>query len=142
MGFLPSQGIKCLYLTLAFTSSVVANLSSVIAVEITNTASASGENLTDVIDSNATSLTADQSQLELIKTADRAAAEPGDTVVYRLSLTNTGEGAADDIVVTDNLPLGLNYIERSLTGSLSTGGSSAEVSLEDTISERRFLQIF
>ena len=57
-----------------------------------------------------------QSGLEIVKTADRAAAEPGDTVLYRLLVRNNGNVAADPLTVTDQLPLGLQFV----TGSVQT----------------------
>ncbi|MEV6104418.1 GEVED domain-containing protein [Streptomyces sp. NPDC051940] len=41
--------------------------------------------------------------LEVVKTADRADALPGDTVNYTITVTNTGEAAYPDAVVTDDL---------------------------------------
>ncbi|MFP4122462.1 hypothetical protein [Coleofasciculus sp.] len=105
--------------------------SSVTAQEIRNQASASGDNLpgTGIVNSNETSLVAGQAALELIKTADRAAAEPGDTVVYRLALRNSGEAAASDIVVTDRSPLGVRFLPESLQGSITTGTNTEPVTL-------------
>jgi len=104
--------------------------SSVTAQEIKNQASASGDNLpTGIVNSNETSLVAGQAALELIKTADRAAAEPGDTVVYRLALRNSGEAAASDIVVTDRSPLGVRFLPESLQGSITTGTNTEPVTL-------------
>ncbi|MEQ8959797.1 MAG: hypothetical protein RLP02_18040 [Coleofasciculus sp. C2-GNP5-27] len=104
---------------------------SATAQEIKNQASASGDNLpgTGIVNSNETSLVAGQAALELIKTADRAAAEPGDTVVYRLALRNTGEAAATDIVVTDRSPLGVRFLPESLQGSITTGTNTEPVTL-------------
>lgn len=105
--------------------------SSATAQEIKNQASASGDNLpgTGIVNSNETSLVAGQAALELIKTADRAAAEPGDTVVYRLALRNSGEAAASDIVVTDRSPLGVRFLPESLQGSITTGTNTEPVPL-------------
>ncbi len=55
----------------------------------------------------------------ITKTADRAAAEPGDTVIYRLSVRNQNTVAAKDIVLTDQLPLGFGWIDRSLRAELA-----------------------
>ncbi len=96
--------------------------------EIKNTASASGNNIPPT-NSNETSLTAGQAALELIKTADRAAAEPGDTVIYRLALRNTGEASARNITLTDRLPLGLQFLPESLQGSLTTSTGTTPVNL-------------
>lgn len=106
------------------------------AAEIKNTASASGDNL-PTVNSNETSLTAGQAILELIKTADRAAAEPGDTVVYRLALKNTGESPAANISITDTLPLGLQFLPESLQGSLTTSSGTTPVNLPPAVTSNR-----
>ncbi|MEQ9667819.1 hypothetical protein [Coleofasciculus sp. G2-EDA-02] len=118
--------ISTLIATLFFTGT-----SSVTAQEIRNQASASGDNLpgTGIVNSNQTSLVAGQAALELIKTADRAAAEPGDTVVYRLALRNTGQSAASSIVLADRLPLGVRFLPESLQGSITTGTNTEPVTL-------------
>jgi uncharacterized repeat protein (TIGR01451 family) len=111
-------------------SFVLASGPSVPAQEaITNTASAAGDNLPTVVESNRVRVVAEQARLELIKTADRAAAEPGDTVVYRLALRNTGVGAAVDIVLNDTLPLGINYLPQSLQSSISVATTVNPVTL-------------
>jgi uncharacterized repeat protein (TIGR01451 family) len=43
---------------------------------------------------------------QIIKSADRAAAEPGDTVIYRLVLKNLSATPIGTLAVTDTLPLG------------------------------------
>jgi uncharacterized repeat protein (TIGR01451 family) len=96
---------------------------------IVNSASASADNIANTIQSNQTSLLADQVKLELIKTADRAAAEPGDTIVYRLALKNVGIGTARNIIITDTTPLGLNFLPRSLQGSITVGTTTTPVTL-------------
>jgi uncharacterized repeat protein (TIGR01451 family) len=84
---------------------------------IRNTAGA-GANGLPRKSSNEVRLTASQAALEIIKTGDRAAAEPGDTVIYRLTIRNTGQAPARNINVTDRLPLGLRFISKSLKGSI------------------------
>jgi uncharacterized repeat protein (TIGR01451 family) len=71
-----------------------------------------------LVRSNPVTLTASQAALEIIKTGDRAAAEPGETVVYRLAITNRGTSATNNLEITDRLPLGLNFINRSLKGTI------------------------
>ncbi len=48
------------------------------------------------------------SDIKIIKSADRAAAQPGDTVIYRLSISNLASAAVNNLVITDTLPLGFN----------------------------------
>ncbi len=43
---------------------------------------------------------------QIVKSADKAAAEPGDTVVYRLVLKNLSATSIGTLAVTDTLPLG------------------------------------
>ncbi|WP_225887065.1 DUF11 domain-containing protein [Nodosilinea nodulosa] len=53
--------------------------------------------------------------LQITKTADRAAAEPGDVAIYRLLITNLSAAqAATPLTVTDQLPRGLLYVPDSV----------------------------
>ncbi|MEM7793678.1 MAG: hypothetical protein AAF579_04390 [Cyanobacteria bacterium P01_C01_bin.118] len=61
----------------------------------------------------------DPNQISITKTADRAAAQPGDTVVYRLELRNLTDTALEDVTVEDFLPLGFQLIPESVIGVLS-----------------------
>ncbi len=67
--------------------------------------------------------------IEVIKTADKAAAEPGDTVVYRLQVRNTGQANVRDLEVQDTLPLGLNFQAKSIQAALTDGNQSTPVEL-------------
>jgi uncharacterized repeat protein (TIGR01451 family) len=106
-------------------------------ITIQNTASASGDNLPTPINSNPTSLTAGQATLSLVKTADRAAAEPADTVIYRLALQNTGTVTATNITVTDTLPLGMRFLPQSLQGSITEGATTTPVNLPPAVVSNR-----
>lgn len=57
-------------------------------------------------------------EIQINKTADRAAAEPGDTVIYRLVIRNLSDSPVNNIVVTDDLPLGFQLREESVRGEL------------------------
>ncbi|NEP16711.1 MAG: DUF11 domain-containing protein [Leptolyngbya sp. SIO4C1] len=54
--------------------------------------------------------------LEITKTADKAAAEPGDVVIYRVRVTNNSGTEAAPLTVRDLLPRGIQYVEESATG--------------------------
>ena len=128
-----------LLLTVILTAFLCINSSSITAqVTITNTASGGGGNL-PTVNSNSTSLVAGQAKLELLKTADRAAAEPGDTVIYRLALRNTGDVVASNITITDTQPLGLRFLPQSLQGSLTTGSITTPVNLTPAVQSQRTL---
>jgi uncharacterized repeat protein (TIGR01451 family) len=52
--------------------------------------------------------------LQINKSGDRAAAEPGDTVVYRVSVRNLISNPVSNITLIDTLPLGFNFLENSV----------------------------
>jgi uncharacterized repeat protein (TIGR01451 family) len=57
-------------------------------------------------------------EIRIDKTSDRATAEPGDTVVYRLTVKNLSESSIKDVVVTDILPLGFRLDNKSVRGAI------------------------
>ena len=129
-----------LLLTVILTSVFIPGTSLTTAKEIKNQASASGDNI-PVVTSNQTTLTTGQAVLQLIKTADRAAAEPGDTITYRLALKNTGDAIANDIKITDTLPLGVRLLPQSVKGSLTTNGIATPVNLSAPVVANRKVTI-
>jgi uncharacterized repeat protein (TIGR01451 family) len=67
-------------------------------------------------------------QVQIIKVGDRATAEPGDTAIYRLSVRNLADAGLSNVIVTDNLPLGFNFIPKSVRGEI--GGQSVTIKAE------------
>ncbi|MBF2063680.1 MAG: DUF11 domain-containing protein [Calothrix sp. C42_A2020_038] len=57
--------------------------------------------------------------LQIIKTADRAAAEPGDTVIYRLLVKNLNTVSAKQVSISDVLPVGFGYVNKSARAELN-----------------------
>ncbi|PSB03487.1 DUF11 domain-containing protein [Merismopedia glauca] len=55
----------------------------------------------------------EDTDIQITKTGDRAAAEPGDTVIYRLSIKNLTESEIKNLQVTDILPLGFRLVSNS-----------------------------
>lgn len=89
---------------------------------ITNIGGASGSNLPRV-ESNPVTVTAGQADLVIVKTGDRAAAEPGDTILYRIAVRNAGTSpTSSNITITDTLPLGIRFRDKTLKGSLVIPG--------------------
>lgn len=78
--------------------------------------------------SNETRVTArvGQTSLEIVKSADRASAEPGDTVVYRLQIKNSGTSTVNGVQVVDRLPRGFKLIDKSVRASV--GGQQVNLS--------------
>jgi uncharacterized repeat protein (TIGR01451 family) len=104
-------------------------------VTIPNTATANFRNVPggplQPITSNQVTVTARvaPSGLEIVKSADRAAAEPGDSVIYRLLIRNTGSTTLRNIEVSDKLPAGFQFVTSSPRGSVTTNGATATVNL-------------
>lgn len=55
-----------------------------------------------------------QNQVRLTKSADRASAAPGDTVIYRLSARNSSDTPLQKTVISDVLPLGFKFLTASV----------------------------
>ncbi|MEG0995123.1 MAG: hypothetical protein RSE91_04075, partial [Bacilli bacterium] len=53
-----------------------------------------------------------------IKTVDKTTAVPGDILTYTITLHNTGNVAANNVVVTDVIPTGTSYVLGSTTSTL------------------------
>ena len=54
------------------------------------------------------------------KTADKAYAQPNDIVTYTITLQNTGNVAANQVVVNDAIPAGTTLVPNSITGATGT----------------------
>lgn len=57
--------------------------------------------------------------LAMTKTASQATAEPGDTVIYRVTVRNQSEVPLTELSFTDTLPLGLQLIENSVQAEIN-----------------------
>ncbi|BBD57433.1 hypothetical protein NIES2109_01990 [Nostoc sp. HK-01] len=124
-----------LFLLLLLPGIFSVGISAVIADETTNTAVLGGDNIQPVT-SNTVFFTRSATALEIVKTADRIAVEPGDTVVYRLAIRNTGNSPASNITLTDTLPLGLNFETRSLQVSLTSSNTTTPVTVSNSQDNR------
>jgi uncharacterized repeat protein (TIGR01451 family) len=58
-------------------------------------------------------------EIQIIKTGDRAAAEPGDIASYRLTIKNLTTTTLINPVITDSLPIGLRYVPNSARASVN-----------------------
>jgi uncharacterized repeat protein (TIGR01451 family) len=75
--------------------------------------------------------------LQITKSADRARAEIGDTVTYRIELHNPTAASLHDVVVSDRLPQSFHFAEGSALISLS-GGPNEPIVPEIINGELRF----
>lgn len=71
-------------------------------------------------------------EVQIVKTGDRAAAEPGDTVIYRLSIRNLAIAPVNNIIIRDQLPLGMEFLRNSVRAELQ--GQSVQVEATENAS--------
>jgi uncharacterized repeat protein (TIGR01451 family) len=69
----------------------------------------------------------DLQPIQIVKSADRATAEPGDTVVYLLTLKNLSDRELTTLTAIDTLPLGMSLRTNSVRAQL--GNTSAPVTV-------------
>lgn len=88
-----------------------------VCATITNTASVTKVNETDSSNANnqasaaiQANCAASQTDLKLLKTANKTAVRHGDTVIYTITLINESDVAATGVKVEDQLPTTLNFV--------------------------------
>ncbi|GAB1541493.1 hypothetical protein NUACC21_41640 [Scytonema sp. NUACC21] len=120
-----------------FTYRVIPSVAQAQTGVITNTAGSGASNVTGTRESNPVTFRAGQAGLQILKTGDRAAAEPGDTVVYRLAIRNTGTSSLGSPRITDRLPVGLQFLPKTLQGSIG----NTPVALTANVTSNRLVTI-
>ena len=89
-------------------------------------------------------------QVRITKSADRAAAQPGDLVVYRLSIQNIARAEIDSVVALDTLPIGFELVSESVSGQIDgqpisvtseVSGNTARFSVGQLIAADQSLEI-
>ena len=74
----------------------------------------------------------DAQEITISKSGDRAAAEPGDIVLYRLAISNLASVPLTNFQITDTLPVGFRLESDSVRGEVN----SEPVAIETTQSDR------
>ena len=86
----------------------------------------------------------DAREIQLTKTGDRAAAEPGDIVLYRLAVRNLASAPIENLLITDTLPEGFklegNSIkaevnEEELEVEIAQNGLTVEIATDITLEQ-------
>jgi uncharacterized repeat protein (TIGR01451 family) len=75
----------------------------------------------------------DRQPIQIVKSADRASAEPGDTVVYRLTLKNQSDKDITRLSVTDTLPLGMLLRSNSVRAQLGNLPAPVNTTLQGNV---------
>ena len=136
------QPTRCAYATLAPTAT--ATMVIVVRVKpgdhrvVTNEATVSSDVLDPDTSNNSASATTTirVADLKLVKTSDADVYKPSSQITYTLTVTNNGPGDAENVVVTDALPLSGNDRVAVLDSSCTLAGTVATCSL-GTISSAR-----
>ena len=81
---------------------------------------------------NVSSSVCDVREIEITKTGDRATAEPGDIVLYRLAIRNLASSSLTNLQITDTLPSGFKLESDSVTAVID----EVEVPVNLTQSDR------
>ncbi|MEN6330126.1 MAG: Ig-like domain-containing protein [Methanobacteriaceae archaeon] len=68
-----------------------------------------------------TTTVTNQAPLSITKTTEKTSYQVGDTVTYTVQVTNQGPSTARNLVITDNVPEGLQYLSSSDGGSYAAG---------------------
>ncbi|MCP4539683.1 MAG: DUF11 domain-containing protein, partial [Chloroflexi bacterium] len=92
--------------------TVTAQISSPLAAGIfTNTAEITTTSADGNSDNNSYSagVTVIMPDLSIAKSVNPGAAQAGDTITYTLTFSNTGTGTATGVVITDSIPISVNY---------------------------------
>jgi uncharacterized repeat protein (TIGR01451 family) len=58
-------------------------------------------------------------QIQITKSGDRATASVGDIVIYRLTLKNISDGNLNSVTVSDTLPVGFHFLNKSVRSELA-----------------------
>jgi uncharacterized repeat protein (TIGR01451 family) len=58
-------------------------------------------------------------QVQIVKSGDRATAQPGDAAIYRLGIKNLADVPLKDIQATDVLPLGFEFLPKSVKAEVA-----------------------
>lgn len=58
--------------------------------------------------------------VDTVKTVDKAFAKTGDLLTYTLTLENSGNVSANNVVITDTIPAGTTFVAGSVTGATGT----------------------
>lgn len=69
----------------------------------------------------------DSQSIQILKTGDRASAQPGDIVIYRLAVKNLANTVILQPEIRDELPLGFQYVNNSVRAEL--GGTAVSVTV-------------
>lgn len=119
------------------TFSLVSNVNETASGTITNTGSVASSvtdfNPNDNVDG--ATITADpEFDLAVVKTVNVSDPSPTDSVVYTVTVENSGPSAALDVVLTDSIPSGLTFVSAAFDGLAGTSDGTTVSFPANTIS--------
>ncbi len=130
-----------LSLILVFAEIIVSSMLPVAADEIVNTAMFGSDSFRQITNTNRAIFTAEVAELRITKTADKVVVKPGDTVLYRIAIRNVGNANANNLTLTDTLPLGLVFETKSLQASIISNNAITQIPVSVMKSDNRAFNI-
>jgi uncharacterized repeat protein (TIGR01451 family) len=88
---------------------------------VTDTATVTSSNNKPSSLSSTATITVNDPKLSIVKTADEATINAGDTAAFTITVNNSGPGTASDVVITDPLPPGVAWTTTT-PGAVIAGG--------------------
>lgn len=73
----------------------------------------------DLLSLQLSTLMCQPNQVQIVKSADRSVAEPGDTAIYRLSVRNRADVPLTGVQLSDILPAGFRLLANSVRGEIN-----------------------
>ncbi|MBI1294078.1 DUF11 domain-containing protein [bacterium] len=104
-----------------FTATVADPYPGGAAVPLVNTANIDSDQTDQVSASATTGINVPRPSLVIQKSADKSLVIPGGQVVFTLAYENVGNVPATDVVITDTLPAGFNFVAASNSGVHNSG---------------------
>lgn len=86
-------------------------------LNITNTATITGRNISDPVDTNdsaSTNILVQQADLGVFKSVNNATPQTNQLVIFTIVVTNSGFSIGDNITVTDAVPTGMTYLSNTV----------------------------
>ena len=83
---------------------------------ITNTASAYNNEIKTPIISTPANIKVNKAVLSIKKTSDKTKYNTGNSIIYNIDVKNNGPDTATNIIVTDTLPTGMNFVSSTRGG--------------------------
>ena len=106
---------------------------------ITNIVSAHSDQVITPVESTPANINVNNAVLSIKKTTDKSKYNVGNSVVYNIDVTNNGPETATNLIVTDTLPEGLNFVSSTKGGVWDPATRTITWNLDNLASGAHFI---